>query len=111
LIHNDAADSVRSPPPCGEGWGVGVSVGHARRATTTTPTPPALAAVRRGDPPRKGEGRTESAACAELRTEWASRDYARTGSAGCRHSASLRAFTPVFDGLWTRVNALMPRSR
>ena len=21
------------------------------------------------------------------------------------HSASLRAFTPVFDGLWTRVNA------
>ena len=25
---------------------------------------------------------------------------------GCRHSASKRAFTPVFDGLWTRVNAL-----
>src|SRR6266508_2107524 len=24
----------------------------------------------------------------------------------CRHNASLRAFTPVFDGLWTRVNAL-----
>jgi hypothetical protein len=24
------------------------------------------------------------------------------------HSASLRAFTPVFDRLWTRVNALMP---
>ena len=24
-----------------------------------------------------------------------------------RHSASLRGFTPVFDGLWTRVNALM----
>src|SRR5262245_60195959 len=24
-----------------------------------------------------------------------------------RYSASLRAFTPVFDGLWTRVNALM----
>src|SRR5262245_61402153 len=23
------------------------------------------------------------------------------------HSASLRAFTPVFNGLWTRVNALM----
>jgi hypothetical protein len=23
------------------------------------------------------------------------------------HSASLRAFTPAFDGLWTRVNALM----
>ena len=23
------------------------------------------------------------------------------------HSASLRAFTPVFDGLWTRMNALM----
>ena len=23
------------------------------------------------------------------------------------HSASLGAFTPVFDGLWTRVNALM----
>jgi cytochrome c len=23
------------------------------------------------------------------------------------HSASIRAFTPVFDGLWTRVNALM----
>src|ERR1700731_341862 len=23
------------------------------------------------------------------------------------HSASLRAFTPVFDGLWTRVNALI----
>src|SRR5262249_62215650 len=27
--------------------------------------------------------------------------------AAYRHSASLRAFTPVFDGLWTRVNALM----
>jgi hypothetical protein len=25
-------------------------------------------------------------------------------------SASLRAFTPVFDGLWTRVNALMTRA-
>jgi hypothetical protein len=25
---------------------------------------------------------------------------------GFRHSASRRAFTPVFDGLWTRVNAL-----
>src|SRR5262249_3352696 len=25
------------------------------------------------------------------------------------HSASLRAFTPVFNGLWTRVNALMTR--
>src|SRR5262249_24109543 len=24
-----------------------------------------------------------------------------------RHSASVRAFTPVFDGLWTRVNAPM----
>src|SRR5947208_16276700 len=23
-------------------------------------------------------------------------------------SASIRAFTPVFDGLWTRVNALLP---
>jgi hypothetical protein len=23
------------------------------------------------------------------------------------HSASLRAFTPVFDGLWTRVHALL----
>ena len=29
------------------------------------------------------------------------------GCPACRHSASLRAFTPVFDGLWTRVNALM----
>jgi hypothetical protein len=29
------------------------------------------------------------------------------GRSGYRHSASLRAFTPVFDGLWTRVNALM----
>src|SRR2546425_539925 len=27
------------------------------------------------------------------------------------HSASLRAFTPVFDGLWTRVNALLPGTR
>jgi hypothetical protein len=26
------------------------------------------------------------------------------------HSASLRAFTPVFDGLWTRVNALTIRA-
>jgi hypothetical protein len=28
-------------------------------------------------------------------------------SPGFRHSASIRAFTPVFDGLWTRVNALI----
>ncbi len=28
-----------------------------------------------------------------------------------RHSASVRAFTPVFDGLWTRVNALMAPAR
>src|SRR6516165_5538841 len=32
-------------------------------------------------------------------------DTARLCS-GVRHSASSRAFTPVFDGLWTRVNAL-----
>src|SRR6266511_2884489 len=61
-------------------------------------------------PLRGAREKTESAACAEFRTEWASRDYARTGSAGCRHSASLRAFTPVFDGLWTRVNGLVPPS-
>jgi hypothetical protein len=38
---------------------------------------------------------------------------ARAGSAQrvpATHSASLRAFTPVFDGLWTRVDALL-RSR
>src|SRR5262249_59369634 len=29
----------------------------------------------------------------------------------CRHSASLRAFTPVFDGLWRRVTALTARRR
>jgi hypothetical protein len=28
-----------------------------------------------------------------------------------RHSASLRAFTPVFDGLWTRVDALKALGR
>ncbi len=28
------------------------------------------------------------------------------GDPGFRHSASIRTFTPVFDGLWTRVNAL-----
>src|SRR5262249_60690343 len=27
------------------------------------------------------------------------------------HSASIRALTPVFDGLWTRVNALMAGSQ
>src|SRR5262249_6732906 len=32
---------------------------------------------------------------------------ARRDRPGFRHSASSRAFTPVFDGLWTRVNALM----
>jgi hypothetical protein len=36
-----------------------------------------------------------------------SRKSIRAGSPGFRHSASIRAFTPVFDGLWTRVNALM----
>ena len=34
-------------------------------------------------------------------------DQAWRGEPGYRHSASSRAFTPVFDGLWTRVNALM----
>ncbi len=38
-MHNHAAYSVCSPPPCGEGLGVGVVVRHAPRATTTTPTP------------------------------------------------------------------------
>jgi hypothetical protein len=33
--------------------------------------------------------------------------YAWRAEPGYRHSASSRAFTPVFDGLWTRVNALM----
>jgi hypothetical protein len=32
---------------------------------------------------------------------------ARNDKPGYRQSASLRAFTPVFDGLWTRVNARM----
>src|SRR6266852_5761831 len=32
---------------------------------------------------------------------------ATSGAPAYRHSASLRAFTPVFDGLWTRVNALV----
>src|SRR5262249_48587404 len=32
-----------------------------------------------------------------------------TSSSCAGRSASSRAFTPVFDGLWTRVNALMTR--
>src|SRR5262245_40679716 len=34
-------------------------------------------------------------------------DIGRAFSSPPRHSASLRALTPVFDGLWTRVSALM----
>jgi hypothetical protein len=35
---------------------------------------------------------------------------ARNDKPGCPHRASFRAFTPVFDRLWTRVNALMAPS-
>src|SRR5262249_45572148 len=48
---------------------------------------------------------------APKRSRWRRRDAGdpRQGRACVvpAHSASLRAFTPVFDGLWTRVNALM----
>src|ERR1700724_2111564 len=43
LTHSAATYSVRSPPPCGEGLGVGVVccglLMHASRTTTTTPLP------------------------------------------------------------------------
>jgi hypothetical protein len=48
-----AANSVCSPPPCGEGMGGGGPSADHR----TTPTP-----ALRADPPHKGEGRTECAA-------------------------------------------------
>src|SRR5499427_5138643 len=49
-----AANSVRSPPPCGEGLGVGVSVGAraSRHNYDPLPTPP----------PQGGREQTESAA-------------------------------------------------
>src|SRR4030095_12707694 len=44
----------------------------------------------------------------KAKAELRSRDeHTEIRDPACRHSASLRAFTPVFDGLWTRVNALM----
>src|SRR5262249_35160314 len=48
LKHASAAYSVPSPPPCGEGLGVGVH----QRITARTPTP-----ALRADPPHKGEGK------------------------------------------------------
>ena len=56
LMHNDIADSVRSPPPCGEGLGVGAFIDS--RDQRQDPTPPATLRAA-GDPPHKGEGETE----------------------------------------------------
>ena len=50
-----AANTVRSPPPCGEGLGVGVAVGG--RISCTNNDPP---------PPQGGREQTESAAPASL---------------------------------------------
>jgi hypothetical protein len=54
FMHKSAADSVGSPPPCGEGLGVGVDVGaHASRHNyDPLPTPP----------PQGGREQTESVA-------------------------------------------------
>src|SRR5262249_1321034 len=59
-MRNYAANSVYSPPPCGEGLGVGSVLVHAFRATTPTPTPPAFAALRRATLPTRGRVRPSS---------------------------------------------------
>ena len=52
---SDAAHSVRSPPPCGEGLRVGVAMWGNSAAPRTTPLP--------SPPPQGGRERTEFVAC------------------------------------------------
>src|SRR5260221_12762287 len=51
-VDSRAANSVRSPPPCGEGLGVGVAVVAGGAGPPPTPPPPPPAAP---PPPRGGE--------------------------------------------------------
>src|SRR5262249_6808967 len=61
--------------------------------------------------PRMKRARTGSARTDVALRYWAASQFNETQRSQTpfipAHSASLRAFTPVFDGLWTRVNALM----
>ena len=52
-----ATDSVCSPPPCGEGLGVGVVVGGHIARNNCDPHPARLRFASAVDPPHKGEGR------------------------------------------------------
>src|SRR5215831_9744487 len=55
--HASATQSVDSPPPCGEGLGVGVVVVARVAFNNFDPHPARLRYASAGDPPHKGEGR------------------------------------------------------
>src|SRR5262249_33189062 len=55
--HGSAAQSVGSPPPCGEGLGVGVAVVARVAFHNFDPHPARLRCASAGDPPHKGEGK------------------------------------------------------
>src|SRR6516164_1874559 len=57
LKHVSAANSVRSPPPCGEGLGVGVAVVARVAFSNFDPHPARIRCAQAGDPPHKGEGK------------------------------------------------------
>src|SRR5262245_13400393 len=66
--------------------------------------------VREAPAPKLDAPRARCAPLPRARIERSEIRDARNDKPGCRHGASLRAFTPVFDRLWTRVNALMAPS-
>jgi hypothetical protein len=63
-----AANSVGSPPPCGEGLGVGVHVGARASHHNNDPHPARLRSASAGDPPHKGEGKP-SARCRRVQAQ------------------------------------------
>src|SRR5262245_66621110 len=56
VIEVCAPHSVCSPPPCGEGLGVGVVVAARDASANSDPHPARLRSASAGDPPHKGEG-------------------------------------------------------
>src|SRR5262249_30259693 len=78
LADRGAADSVGSPPPCGEGWGVGAGVGAPAHTTTPPPLPP--------PPPQGGREQTEFVAPGLVNM---SETYATASSATPPHRAPM----------------------
>src|SRR5689334_11188639 len=96
-MQSDATNSAGSPPPCGEGSGVGVVVGRGALQNTPTSHP--------HPPPQGGRVQTEQAAPAPIRSiAYATPSIAREARADgvtiLRATAPLAAYDPSLARLF-----------